>query len=694
MSFVNPILLAALPLMSLPIVIHLINQNRHRTMPWGAMMFLVTAKRMTKRMERLRHVLIMLMRMLAIGALIFAVSRPLARGRWTGAGIGKTDTTLILLDRSVSMEAKDLQAGESKRSTALKKLSQFFRERDHGTHLVLIDGATGRRHTLDSTKGLTELPLTDATATSADIPRMLEAALDYLKANDSGRADIWICSDLSENDWDCGSGRWAAIRREFARLEGVQIYLLSYADAPAHNLSVRVANVQRRGRDNAAELVLDVMVQGEKKGAGLSERNGPNGARYERTRPPSSPPKVPVQFTVGGVRSVVEVQVDARGGWLQGHTIPIDPRLTQGWGSVGLPNDSNPQDNRFYFVFSEPATRTAVIVSDDPRTGETFRRAAAIPASRGIQHGATVIPVSRVGEIDWESTGLLIWQAPLPDGLVAEQVRRFVGADRVVLFFPPNRSEGRQLFGSRWGDWQDAGEQSAQVRWWRGDADLLAHADSGAPLPLSELRIYQYCALRSPGTPLARLDGDKPLIVRVATDRGGVYFCQTLPTARFSSLERDGVVFYVMLQRALAEGSRPLASASGRDAGPDALADRSRWQPVAPAEDAPLVSQRGLHAGVYRDGEYWRAVNRSLEEDQADVASVEKVDGLFAGLSYKRIEDRIGDSSALAAEIWRTFLFLMMLALILEAVLSLSGKKVEPNLPAGFNVAGNREASS
>ena len=80
MNFLQPWILYALPLMALPILIHLINRHRHRSVDWAAMMFLVSAKRMNKGMARLRYLLIMLLRMLAIAVLVFAVSRPLATG--------------------------------------------------------------------------------------------------------------------------------------------------------------------------------------------------------------------------------------------------------------------------------------------------------------------------------------------------------------------------------------------------------------------------------------------------------------------------------------------------------------------------------------------------------------------------------------------------------------------------------------
>ena len=679
MNFLQPLALFALPLITLPILIHLINQQRHRTLPWGAMMFLMSAKRMSKGMARLRHLLIMLMRMLAVGALVFVVSRPLAGGWLGGVGLGKPDATLILLDRSASMEMADLQTGESKRSTALKRVAQLLEQSGYGTHLILIDSTNEQAYEVDSPKALLNLPMTEATATSTDIPGMFESALAYLKANNSGRADIWICSDLNEHDWQPDSGRWVAIREEFSRLEGTHHFLLSYADRPSSNLSVRVENVRRRESGNSAELVLDVAVQAE----------GGNGVGQ----------RVPIEFEINNIRSVVELEMDTWGAALQGHRIPIDVRLSSGWGAVRLPGDVNPLDNRFFFLFSEPPTRRAIIVSDDARTGETFRRALAIPTETGLQHLIDVLPVARVGEIDWESTGLLIWQALLPQGDIAEQIEDFVNTGRVVLFFPPVQSSGssqlvedsdssEHLSGSRWTRWQTPEQEQAKIVWWRNDADLFANVNSGESLPVNELRTYRYCNLETPGTTLARYGDDNPMLTRLPTDRGGMYFCSTLPTAQFSSLERDGVVFYVMLQRALEEGCRSLAVASQRDAGPGALTDRNQWEMVAPIDDAQTLSQRGLHAGVYQDEEYWAAVNRSRAEDSTKVTPVATVDELFDGLSYRRIDVAVGDTSALASEIWRTFLVAMGLALIVEAVLSLPSKRTEQKSLGDLTVVG------
>ena len=697
MGFLQPLALLALPLIVLPIIIHLINQHRHRTIPWAAMMFLMHAKRMSKGMARLRHFLILLMRVLAVATLIFVISRPLSGG-WLGSiGMGRPDATLILLDRSPSMGMQDLQTGQSKRSAALQKLSQLLAQGDYGTHLVLIDSASGQLQEVDSPKVLLNLPVAGPSAASADIPEMLASALAYLKANESGRADVWICSDLNENDWDVESGRWHAIREAFVELEGVHHFLLADVALPSNNLSVRVENVQRWERGNDAELVLDIIVRAKGDGDVAAQ--------------------VPIEFEVNNVRSVVEVELDGRGSphgrphavdlgaSLQGYRIPIDSTLKAGWGSVGLPGDANPLDNRFFFVFSEPPTRRVVIVSDDVKSGEAFRQALVVPTDIRRQHQVDVIPVTRVAEIDWEITSLLIWQAALPGGLVAAQIEQFVDAGRVVMFFPPkaeaippvtgkgSQSTDETLYGSRWTGWQTSSgnRQVSNISWWRGDADLLAHAESGDVLPLNELRVYRYCSFEIRGTPLARFGDDAPLLTRVPTDRGAVYFCSTLPTAEFSSLEREGVVFYVMLQRALEQGSRALDVASQRDAGPDVLADRNQWELVASMDDSQLLSQRGLHAGVYRDEAYWTAVNRSQIEDSATAVPVATVDALFDGVSYQRIDVDVSDTSPLASELWRVFLIAMVAALLAEAVLSLPSRRVKATSLIDLTVASGSE---
>ena len=124
MTFLQPWVLAALPLVSLPIIIHLINQRRFQTVQWGAMMFLLSAKALSSGYSKLRHWLIMLLRMLAVAAVILAVGRPLSRGWLALAGGGRPDTAIVILDRSPSMQARDPAVEGTKLATGRGQLAK------------------------------------------------------------------------------------------------------------------------------------------------------------------------------------------------------------------------------------------------------------------------------------------------------------------------------------------------------------------------------------------------------------------------------------------------------------------------------------------------------------------------------------------------------------------------------------------
>src|SRR5436853_639333 len=83
MTFLQPFILYGLPLLLLPIIIHLVNRMRHRTVPWAAMRFLLKATQSSTSHAKLRQFLILALRVLAVIALILFLGRPLAGG-WLG----------------------------------------------------------------------------------------------------------------------------------------------------------------------------------------------------------------------------------------------------------------------------------------------------------------------------------------------------------------------------------------------------------------------------------------------------------------------------------------------------------------------------------------------------------------------------------------------------------------------------------
>jgi hypothetical protein len=649
MSFLQPMLLAALPLVALPIIIHLINQRRYQTVRWAAMMFLLAANRMSRGYARVRQWLIMAARMAAIAALIFAVSRPLSGG-WLGltAG-GRADTTIVILDRSPSMQQVGALARGSKLETGVRQLVATL-ETLGSVRWVLIDSNRSQPRELEKIDDLLTTPSAGPASASADMPALLLSALEYIKANKTGRTEIWICSDIRANDWNAEGGRWQALREGFAELtQGVRFHLLAYPETAALNLSVRVTGVRRQKAGNGAELLVSLVVK----------REGGGDAKAT----------VPVQFEIDGARSEVAVELAGGQAELKDHRIALEKGHDRGWGRVSIPADVNPADNDYWFVFEQPAPRRTVVVIDDAQAARALRLAASIAPDPLIACTAEVVPADQLAAVDWGQVSLVLWQAPLPDAQAAGAIQAYVDRGGSVIFFPPRVAGTNEIFGVRWTTWA-AQKDERPVAHWRGDEDLLAHTASGQPLPVGQLQVKQSCGLEGEVTPLATLRGGAPLLARVTTSRGAAYFCATTPAPGDSSLSTSGVVFYVLVQRALAAGAAALGNTRQLIAGERAADNPAGWKRIAGAQQA-LSTDFPFHRGIYQDGDRLFAVNRAPGEATAPVLADSRVADLFQGLDFARVDDRAGSIGSLIQEVWRIFLVAMMVAMVAEAALCL-----------------------
>jgi len=390
MSFLQPILLLGLPLALLPIIIHLINQHRHRTVRWAAMMFLLDAKKLTKGLARLRQILILAMRVLAVLLLLFAASRPLAGG-WAGRAGGRADTVLILLDRSASMEEQNLATGESKRSGALAKLTDLLEKTARGSEIVLIDSVTLTPTIITDVSALTDLPATAGTATATDIPTLLQTGLDYLHTADAGRADLWLASDSRVSDWSPGSGLWANLRADLISREAVRLFLLNFPETSPRNFSVTVSNVKKRRGPEGPELLMDLAVR---------HPALPNAASFPNQR-------IPLELTVSGTRTTMDFELTGEETARLGHRVPLGAGDARGWGRIDLPADDNLADNSAFFVFDDPAPRLTAIVSDDSSVAEAIRAVVTSPVESGTNYEALIVSPSALVTIPWDRVALL-----------------------------------------------------------------------------------------------------------------------------------------------------------------------------------------------------------------------------------------------------------------------------------------------
>jgi hypothetical protein len=105
--FLNPLMLAGLGGAVLPVVVHLLNRARYRTMDWGAMMFLPGAEGRQEQSNRIKQILLLILRMAIVATLAVALARPVVGAGWAAVGSDPHCCAVILLDTSASMTYDD-----------------------------------------------------------------------------------------------------------------------------------------------------------------------------------------------------------------------------------------------------------------------------------------------------------------------------------------------------------------------------------------------------------------------------------------------------------------------------------------------------------------------------------------------------------------------------------------------------------
>ena len=646
MSFLQTSFLWGLLAASIPIIIHLLNRRRHRTVQWAAMEFLLKATRESRGKKKLKYLIILACRTLAIAALIFAMARPIVGG-FLGWGNSHIDTVILILDRSSSMEQLSKGSHQTKRESAIASVRQSLLELE-SPRLILIDSASGTPQEVPSPDALAELTATSATDTASSIPTLISTAIDYVMNNSLGRTEIWLASDLQQSDWAPEHGQWDAIRSGINDLpESTTLRILALPSPVRDNVAIRVNSSRRQGN----EIILNLEITRSNYDGQVS---------------------LPLTYSVNGTRSSDKITLTGQSYQFQ-KRLPIDRQTAEGYGFVAIPSDTNARDNVSYFAYGKDIPAKTYLISEGGESAKYLKLSAAPPGYN--QSECVELSPSKAHKINWPDATLIIWQAKLPSGTIAQELSRYVQSGGIVLFLPPQEKSENNFFDLKWG------EKSASPRGQYFIVDDWEHADGplrdgmeGTPIPVQKLKAIQRRTIVGDATTLATWDDHTPFLVRKVQGNGTAFFVATLPDYTWSNLG-DGDVSLPLIQRMLTLGDQRFGSAFS------AIAGSQKAQP-APGETRTRIDSYAktnsanapYEAGVWKFGDRLLATNRPVSEDLWQILSSKSLDNLLTGVPYKLFEDQ-GQSDALAREIWKAFLIAMLVFLITEAILCLQPKK-------------------
>ena len=212
MTFGLPLFLIASLAAAIPVVLHMINRQKAKELPFSTLRFLRLSVQKTRRRKRIHDLLLMLIR----AAVLLLIAVGLARPTLTSLGSlwGGADTAVaIILDNSASMGTVD--QGEVRFRTALGAAEQILDQLGQGDQVALLlsggptfpeEGKLDRTHErvrqmLGQWSG-SPLKTAGVSYERADLGVKLQQARALLGKSDAANKQIYVLSDQQRLCWD------------------------------------------------------------------------------------------------------------------------------------------------------------------------------------------------------------------------------------------------------------------------------------------------------------------------------------------------------------------------------------------------------------------------------------------------------------------------------------------------------------
>lgn len=203
MSFLNPALLAFSAAIAVPILIHLLNRRRFRTVTWAAMRFIKASVEKNRRRMEIEDLILLALRCLIVGLFALALARPALRSA-SAFLQSRRVTSVLVLDTSASLGASD---GAGTRFDGVRQAAeQAVDAMPPGSSAAVI--LAGDRVTASVAepsfdlnlvrKAVREATLTDL---STDHPAGIAAALEVLEGQAALRKEIVLITDRQALGW-------------------------------------------------------------------------------------------------------------------------------------------------------------------------------------------------------------------------------------------------------------------------------------------------------------------------------------------------------------------------------------------------------------------------------------------------------------------------------------------------------------
>jgi hypothetical protein len=693
MTFLNPLLLLGLVAAAIPLIIHLFNFRRPKRIEFSSLAFLREVQRSTMQRVRIKQWLLLLLRTLAIAALVLSFARPTLEGGLAGRLGGRSPASVaIVVDDTPSMGQRD--AGGAYFDQALdaaRAVASATDGRDE-VFLVRVGGRSGQAAVgMPGGQAATErIGQLEQSPFGGTLVGAIDRAAGLLRAASQPVTEMYVISDLQATMLADSTDRPAPVQgqvrivpvgsRTDANVAVTDVRITSRIVEPGQPVRVEAVLVNH-GTGTASAYVASVVLDGER------------AAQASADLPPGIPVVVPFVVTPRGR------------GWLPGR--------------VETEDDDFPLDNVRHFALYVPEARRLLVVDGSAGTAGYLRRVFSerLTGDR-LRFDVVAVPESRLPAEDLSAYDVVLLGGPVDftDGEV-DRIARFVSGGGGLFWFAGDGSvlDDYNLLLAALG----AGRVEAVTSGTQADPiDAVERTDLAHPLFQGVLEgggrsperptLYRRMTYR-PGTgtenTVMGLAGGTPFLQEIRSGRGSVLFMASAVDPAWTDLPTRGLFVPLMYRSVFLLSSAGAVSGESYVLGrggelllPGPVAEQVQVRTpggelVTPARRDgaggtllrldELLTEPGAYA-VEVGGRVIRRVVANPDPRESDLARMEPPDAVDAlgtrfGIDADVLGIEAGDPVAARAavtaqrqgvELWNVFMGLALLFLVLEMIVA------------------------
>ncbi len=398
MGFLTPLFLIGLAGLAVPVLIHLTRHERGKPIRFPSLMFLDKIPFQETSKRRIRHWILLLMRLAALALLVAAFARPFVRGgRLAAVGGPGPEDVVVLLDNSWSMEMGD---NWERAVSEARSVIGALRPRDRASLIVFSETPQlVHRSIPELPRILATLDTLRTTSLATRFAPAVKLAASTLAASTLARQRVVVISDFQRTAWSPDPDAKLA--------EGVVVETVVIEAGEIDNLALTDLELKRQsagGRDRvtvAARLV--------------NTGEAAAGAEVTLTVDETDLETVTVMVGAGGAEPVAFAPFTLTAPFTRGEV-----RLG------GVAGEGLVQDNTLSFVAS-PGGDLQVVVADPLGPGDSnlyLRGALGIAEGAGFE---TSVTRGLPGDSELPGTEVVILNGgPFPGGSEGDRLRAFV----------------------------------------------------------------------------------------------------------------------------------------------------------------------------------------------------------------------------------------------------------------------------